>query len=825
MNKTKKIIIVSDLEEYLFSASSILESAFFDLFYCKSINESAEIVNNIIPDFIIVFIDLAYGESEKFYNKINSENKLKKTKIILYTDIKSFINKHEDKTEAYFNFFDINKDIIEKIKLFIKISAKEIDLLKKENDIDFIIQRKTNQLEKSNKELQNEIDLIKKNEEKLKEIISINNKNFKIASVSSFYYFPQENILFFDCEYFDIIHNVNISKTIKLDLIDYIDKYIFESDKKLFEKEIKSLVKKGENISTNSYKYRTIKGNGKNGYIILKARYPNTNYGKTEKIIITVQEISEYVKSENELKQYREQLESLITNRTKELIDKNRQLNNEIAERKQAVTALNETEEIFNMFMEHSPIYVFFKDENIRPIKLSKNYENMIGMPLKDLLGKTMDELFPSDLSKSMIQDDIKVLNEGIPIEVEEELAGKYYFTLKFPIIKDNKPKLLAGYTIDITERKLAEIALKEKTEELDSFFNLSIDMLCISDIEGYFKRVNLSWEKILGFKISDLEGKKLIDFVHPDDCKKTKKIFADLALGKKVLNFVNKIRCFDGSYKSIEWRSIPYENKLIFTVARDITESLRIHEEIRQLNAELERRVKERTIQLEASNKELESFSYSVSHDLRAPLRAIYGFSKILTEKFSQNLNNEGKEYLNIIINNTNNMNKLIDDLLTFSKISKQGIHITKVNIEEIIKDTFNQIKLIYKDRNIELIIKPLPLANCDLSMIKIVITNFVSNAVKYSSKKEKSIIEFGGYNTDYEAVYYIKDNGVGFNMKYADKLFVVFQRLHSQEEFEGTGVGLALVQRIIHRHKGRVWGEGKLDEGSVFYFSLPNK
>jgi len=225
----------------------------------------------------------------------------------------------------------------------------------------------------------------------------------------------------------------------------------------------------------------------------------------------------------------------------------------------------------------------------------------------------------------------------------------------------------------------------------------------------------------------------------------------------------------------------------------------------------------------LAISNKELDSFSYSVSHDLRAPLRAIVGYSNILIEDYGDKLDDEGKRTLNVIMKNVLKMGQLIDDLLAFSRIGKQNIIRVNVDMNLLVNSIDAELK-IQQPNKIELNIKSLLNTKCDSSMIKQVMTNLISNALKYSGKKEKSNVEIGSYTENNNNIYYVKDNGVGFDMKYYDKLFGVFQRLHSANEFEGTGVGLALVQRIINKHGGKVWAEAKVDEGATFYFSLPN-
>lgn len=247
--------------------------------------------------------------------------------------------------------------------------------------------------------------------------------------------------------------------------------------------------------------------------------------------------------------------------------------------------------------------------------------------------------------------------------------------------------------------------------------------------------------------------------------------------------------------------------------------------QQLRCFNSELEQRVQERTRKLKEANKELEAFSYSVSHDLRAPLRAIDGFSRLLLEDHADKLDDDGKRVLDVIRSNTQNMGRLIDDLLAFSRLSRKQIEASPVNMGDLASDVFQQLKSGLADQNIRFNLAPLPSITADPALIRQVFINLLSNAAKYSRPRTQTVIDVSGRCENGACIYYVKDNGVGFDMTYAQKLFGVFQRLHSVEEFEGTGVGLAIVQRIIHRHGGRVWAEGKVDGGATFYFSLPKE
>jgi PAS domain S-box-containing protein len=390
-------------------------------------------------------------------------------------------------------------------------------------------------------------------------------------------------------------------------------------------------------------------------------------------------------------------------------------------------------------------------------------------------------------------------------------------------IITGSVVAVMVGWVIVMLGRrelKLRALA-QQAQEERDRYFNLSREMICILGFDGYFKSLNPAWKWTLGYPIEELRSRPFIEFVHPDDREATRVEAEKLTKGNELIYFENRYRCKDGSYRWIAWSAragIP--EQMIYGTGRDITERKQGLEKIEQLNEDLQRQAR----QLEVSNKELEAFSYSVSHDLRAPLRHIDGFVGMLTKQSGDKLDERGRRYLHVIADAAQQMGTLIDDLLVFSRMSRTELHQANVSTEALVHEAVETLQPECNGRQIQWKIDALPDVNADGAMLQQVWVNLISNAIKYTRPRQPAEIEIGCRDWgNGEFIFFVQDNGVGFDMQYAHKLFGVFQRLHRAEEFEGTGIGLANVSRIVHRHGGRAWAEGKLNAGATFYFSLP--
>ncbi len=466
-------------------------------------------------------------------------------------------------------------------------------------------------------------------------------------------------------------------------------------------------------------------------------------------------------------------------------------------------------------------------DRNWRYVYINNSAAEQGQRRKDELLGKTMMECYPGIENTVMFGVLRLCMEKREPKHLENEFiypdGSKGWFDLSVQPVEEG----IFVLSLDITKQKLAQLKITENEDLLKRA--QAVAHLGSWSLDIQTKELNWSQETYRIFGIPEttpINYDFFLSLIHPDDVYKVDKASQE-SLNGSAYDIEHRILVNDSVKWVREQAEILFDKKgtaikKIGTV-QDITIRKQADEKIHLLNAELELRINQRTKQLQESNSELEAFAYSISHDLRAPLRSIIGYSNILLEDFEGKINEEGLRVINTIIKNTQRMGQLIDDLLEFSRTGRKNLAMDTVNVKEMVHEIMSDMTDNEKDRNFEITIRDLFPCKADRNMLRQVWINLISNALKYSRKSNPSKIEIDSRIENNMISYFIRDNGCGFDMKYSDKLYGVFQRLHTLEEFEGTGVGLALVKRIITRHNGKVWAEAKLNEGATFYFSLP--
>ena len=507
----------------------------------------------------------------------------------------------------------------------------------------------------------------------------------------------------------------------------------------------------------------------------------------------------------------------------------------DITERKRAEENIKESEKKFKTIFNNATDGILLADIETKKFYLGNEAVcQMLGYSLDEIKTLGIEEIHPEkDLPYVTEQFEKQRRKEifiarDIPLKKKDE-SVIYVDINSVPITLGERTYML-GMFRDITDRRKAEEKLQAEKERFWLAAQSLSDVIYewdMGDSVQWFGNI----DELLGYAPGEFPRtlEAWMDILHPEDQDRVWTAVERHRRGEAAYEIEYRVRHNNGAWRHWLARGSvlsdangkPY--RWVGAVT-DITERKQAEEELTKYREHLEELIEARTAQLEAANRELEAFSYSVSHDLKAPLRAIAGFSSILVEDHCDKLDDEGKRLLNVVRGNTQKMGELIEDLLALSRIGRKEIDLLKIDMDKLAKAVFDEIKATVPEREIQFDIKPLPPAYGDAGLLQQVFFNLLFNAIKFTRFRENAIIEVGGYVEGPENVYYVQDNGVGFDMQYADKLFGAFQQLHS-EQFEGTGIGLATVQRIIHRHGGRIWAEGKVNKGATFYFSLPKR
>lgn len=513
----------------------------------------------------------------------------------------------------------------------------------------------------------------------------------------------------------------------------------------------------------------------------------------------------------------------------------------DITGQRRAEEALRESEELLRGILDNMGNVVYLKDPEGRHILVNRQFESVAGKKREDVYGKTNYDLFPKELSDIFSANDGEALKSEEPLQFVESMPQSdgvhTYISIKFPI-KDTRGNAYAvcGVSTDITQLKRTEEALRRSEASLENAqriahigswdFDIAENILYRSD--EVFRIFGRSREELKTYN-------DLVSAMHPLDRGFVEGAFKEAVYGNKPYSLDARIIRGDGAERIVHIQGESVRDEAgrpvgMSGTVQDITERKRAEEEVWKLNLELEQRVEERTVELqkankdlEAANRGLESFSYTVAHDLRTPLRLIDGFSRVLFKKQKDRLDEAGREHLERIMEAALRMGKLIDYILNLSYVTRAEISFQTVDLSEMAASVINDLRVAQPGREAEFRLETGLRARGDEKFLRIVLENLLGNAWKFTGKVPYPVIEFGRAGQENgRAVFFVRDNGAGFDMKYADKVFEAFERLHSKEEFPGTGVGLATVQRIINRHGGRIWAESEPGKGATFYFTI---
>jgi PAS domain S-box-containing protein len=494
-----------------------------------------------------------------------------------------------------------------------------------------------------------------------------------------------------------------------------------------------------------------------------------------------------------------------------------------------------ETGELFRLMVEQVKDYaIFMLDPMGRVSSWNAGAERIKGYRAEEIIRKHFSVFYTKeDIKSGTPERELEIARSLGRVDVEgwrlRKDGTRFWAAVTITALVDKEGNLLGfgKVTRDVTERRNVEETLQKSRKMFERLFENAPDAVVVVDRQGVIRKVNQQTEVLFGYMREEMVGHH-VEYLIPERFHKLhrqhrRNYFADPRPRRMGVGLELYGRNREGQEIPVDIMLSPIESEegiWSFAVIRDITQQKRNESLINELNTTLKNQVQ----QLAVTNRELEAFSYSVSHDLRAPLRHITGFVELLNKRDLSSLDEKGRHYLAVITQAAQKMGVLIDDLLAFSRMGRTDLMKTNVDLGKMITEILNELSEETKGRDIDWKIAPLPEVIGDSAMLHQVMANLIANALKFTRPRTPAMIEIGA-QVDHpnETLIYVKDNGVGFDAKYVDKLFGLFQRLHSTEEFEGTGVGLANVQRILLRHGGRAWAEGKVDEGATFWFSLP--
>lgn len=502
------------------------------------------------------------------------------------------------------------------------------------------------------------------------------------------------------------------------------------------------------------------------------------------------------------------------------VIESGMSVSHEITDRKRAEEALRISEQRYRTLMEHFPSgAVMLFDEELRYVVAGGSALGKPGMLGREIVGHTLMEVLPPRVHQ-VLEPIYRATLNGAERRFERTTDGRT-FDVEIVPVRDQQGTVQGGMVVshDITEHKRAEEAMRISEQRYRTLMkNFPDGAVMLFDRDLRYTIADGNALRALGMYPEHLEGRTLADVLPPEACARLEPFYR-AALTGHATQFEDTTgdATFDVHIIPVTDEQEAVQGGMV--VSYDITKRKRAEQEVARLNAELEERVRQRTAQLEAANTELEAFSYSVSHDLRTPLRSIDGFNQAIIEDYGDQLDATAQGYLERVRNATTRMAQLIDDMLNLSQVSRSEMFVGPVNLSDLAASVIADLQRNAPERAVTVVIAPYLTAMADARLLRILLENLLSNAWKFTRKRPDARIEVGAQDEEGQTVFFVRDNGAGFDMTYAAKLFGPFQRLHAMTDFEGTGVGLATVQRIVRRHGGRIWAEAAVNEGATFY------